>query len=141
MHGLRRIPVKAFVSKENMTETDVHLRLLKQKKHSVLLILEYKQPENNNKSCFCQLLLQIIFYGNKPILLDMEIYIHQLVRIIWHPLHNMPKKYEGTRSMLWSKCSINKNVTKATTGEFITCAFYYKKCFCEINCFKKHHIV
>lgn len=112
MHGLRRIPVKAFVSKENMTETDVHLRL----KHSVLLILEYKQPENtgnciisvdkliayNNKSWFCQLLLQIIFYGNKPILLDMEIYIHQLICIIWHPLYNVPKKYEGTMSMLWT---------------------------------------
>lgn len=46
MHGLRRIPVKAFASRENLTETDVNLLLLKREKHSLLLILEYKQPEN-----------------------------------------------------------------------------------------------
>lgn len=45
MHGLRRIPVKAFVSSKNLTETDVNLLLLIEK-HSLLLILEYKQPEN-----------------------------------------------------------------------------------------------
>lgn len=46
MHGLRRIPVKAFPSKETMTETDVNLLLLKQERHTLLLILEYKQTEN-----------------------------------------------------------------------------------------------
>lgn len=46
MHGLRRIPVKVFVSRGNMTETDVNLLLLKQEIYSFLLILEYRQPEN-----------------------------------------------------------------------------------------------
>lgn len=35
MHGVRRIPVKAFASKENMTENNVSLLLLKRKKHSL----------------------------------------------------------------------------------------------------------
>lgn len=49
MHGLRRIPVKAFVSRENVTETDVNLLLLKQEKRSLSLILEYKLPEKQRQ--------------------------------------------------------------------------------------------
>lgn len=63
MHGLRRIPVKAFVSRENMTETDVNLLLLKQEKHSLLLILEYQQPEN--KGSWIIIVDTSIAYNNK----------------------------------------------------------------------------
>lgn len=62
MHGLRRIPVKAFVSSENLTETDVNLLLLIEK-HSLLLILEYKQPEN--KGSWIIIVDKSIAYTNK----------------------------------------------------------------------------
>lgn len=63
MHGLRRIPVKAFASRENLTETDVNLLLLKREKHSLLLILEYKQPEN--KGSWIIIVGKSIAYANK----------------------------------------------------------------------------
>lgn len=63
MHGLRRIPVKAFASRENLTETDVNLLLLKREKHSLLLILEYKQPEN--KGSWIIIVDKSIAYANK----------------------------------------------------------------------------